>query len=42
MMNKSLYDARVKICTSGSDPIFNSSDDGLIVRKVLPPMSTFH
>jgi hypothetical protein len=33
-MYKSLHAALVRICTSGDGPLFHSSYDGLIARKV--------
>jgi hypothetical protein len=40
-MNKSLHAALVKICTSGGGPLFHSSYDGVIARKMLSAQSNF-
>ena len=42
VMNKSLHAALVKICTSGGGPLFHSSYDGVIARKMLSTQSIFH
>lgn len=34
-MNESLHAVLVKICTSRHDPLFHSSNDGVIDRKIL-------
>ena len=41
-MNKSLHASLVKICTSGGGPLFHSSYDGVVARKMLPTQSVFH
>jgi len=41
-MNKSLHAALVKICTGGRGPLFHSSYDGVVARKMLPTQSIFH
>ena len=41
-MNKSLHAALVKICTSGGGPLFHSSYDGVVARKILSTQSIFH
>lgn len=41
-MNKSLHAALVNICTSGADPLYHSSYDGVIAKKMLPMQSIFH
>ena len=41
-MNKSLHAALIKICTSGGGPLFHSSYNSVIARKVLPTQSIFH
>ena len=41
-MDKSLHAALVKICTSGGGPLFHSSYDGIVARKMLPTQSIFH
>jgi len=41
-MNKSLHAALVKICNSRGGPLFHSSYDGVIARKMLPMQSIFH
>jgi hypothetical protein len=41
-LNKSLHAALVKICTSGGDPLFHSSYDGVVARKMLSTQSIFH
>ena len=41
-MNKSLRAAVVKVCTSGGGPLFHSSYDGVVARKMLPTQSIFH
>jgi hypothetical protein len=41
-MNKSLHVALVKICTSGCGPLFHSSYDGVVTRKMLSTQSIFH
>jgi len=41
-MNKSLHAVLVKICTSGGGPLFHSSYDGVVARKMLPTQSIFH
>ena len=41
-MNKNLHAALVKICTSGGGPLFHSSYDGFVARKMLPTQSIFH
>ena len=41
-MNKSLHAALIKIHTSGSGPLFHSSYDGVVARKILSTQSIFH
>jgi len=41
-MNKSLHAALVKVCTSGGGPLFHSSYDGVVARKMLSTQSIFH
>ena len=41
-MNKSLHAALVKICTRGGGPLFHSSYDGVVAKKMLPTQSIFH
>jgi len=41
-MNKSLHAVLIKICTSGGGPLFHSSYDGVVARKMLPTQSIFH
>ena len=41
-MNKSLHAALIKICTSGGGPLFHSSYDGVVARKMLSTQSIFH
>ena len=41
-MNKSLHAALVKICTSGGGPLFHSSYDGVVAKKMLSMQSIFH
>jgi len=40
--NKSLHAVLVKTCTSGGGPLFHSSYDGIVARKMLPMQSIFH
>jgi hypothetical protein len=42
VMNKSLRATLVKICTSGGGPLFHSSYDGIMARKMLPMQSNLH
>jgi len=41
-MNKSLHAVLIKICTSRGGPLFHSSYDGIVARKMLPTQSIFH
>jgi len=41
-MNKSLHATLIKICTSGGGPLFHSSYDSIVARKMLPTQSIFH
>jgi hypothetical protein len=41
-MNKSPHAALIKICTSEGGPLFPSSYDGVVARKMLPMQSIFH
>ena len=41
-MNKSLHAALVNICNSGGGPLFHSSYDDAVARKMLPTQSIFH
>jgi len=41
-MNKNLHAALLKICTSGGGPLFHSSYDGVVARKMLPTQYIFH
>jgi len=41
-MNKTLHAALIKICTRGGDPLFHSSYDGVVARKMLPTQSIVH
>jgi hypothetical protein len=41
-MIKSLHAALVNICTSGGGPLFYSSYDGVVARKMLYTQSIFH
>jgi len=41
-MNKSLHAMLVKICTSGSDPLFHSCYDSTVAEKMLPTQSILH
>jgi len=41
-MNKNLHAALVKICTCGGGPLFHSSYEGVVARKMLPTHSIFY
>jgi len=41
-MNKSLHAVLIKICISGGGPLFHSSYDSVVARKMLPTQPIFH
>jgi hypothetical protein len=41
-MNKRLHTALIIICTTGGGPLFHSSYDGVIAKKMLPTEFIFH